>query len=281
MSRSAALAVVLAAALASCLPVDTRDPPGALHVSVRGNQAMADGIPATADGWTVRYDRFLVTIGRTWVAGECDVYSDADYDRVLDARRTQPQKLSLLYALGRCGLAFAISAPAETSLLTAGVNEDDKAFLRQSGAPNEGIAMHVEGSAAKGAITKHFSWSFRRYTGYYCGLDEEGSDRRFFLRQNEAESASITLRGEALFELDAELSPGTLRFDPFAAADDVWGDGDGVIDSSELERAPSTSPEASTNLRAQLDASLFPAVAALDRGPCDKVPLTDAPPRVD
>jgi len=280
MTRIATLMGLLWAALAGCLPVDTREPPGALHVSVRGNEAMAGGIASTADGWTIRYDRFLVTIGRTWPAGECDVYSDAEYDRVVDARRTQPQKLSLLYALGRCGLAFAVSAPGENTLLTAGVNEDDKAFLRQSGAPNDGIAMHVEGSAEKGAFSKRFSWSLKRYTGYYCGLDED-VDRRFVLRENGDESATVTLRGEALFELDAELAPGALRFDPFAEADDVWGDGDGEVDPIELERAPATDVEAFTTLRGQLDASLFPAVAALDRGPCDIVPLNEPVPRAD
>ena len=265
-------------AFAGCLPVDTRRPPGELYVSVQGNQAMAEGIPATADGWAIHYERFLATIGRTWPAtSDCEAYSHADYDRIVDARRTEPQKLAVLYAEGRCGFAFAVTPPSEDSLVTPGVSEDDKAFLRESGTPNAGIAMHVEGFAVRGQQMKRFSWSFGRFTGYYCSL-QAGADRRFVLREDHNEKTAVILRGEALFELDKVLSPGTLRFDPFAAADDTWGDGDGEIASGELERATSTDLEAFSTLRAQLEGSLFPGVAVLERGPCDAVPLNDTPP---
>lgn len=276
MMRSAWITSI-AVTLAGCLPVDSRRSPGELHVSVRGNQAMADGIAATADGWTIRYDRFFATIGHAWPASDdCSPYSDADYDRIVDARRTEPQKLALLFAEGRCGLSFAVTAPSEDSLVTPGVSERDKAFLRKSGTPNGGIAVFVEGSATRGEQTKRFSWSYGRFTGYFCGLQGE-TDRRFVLRENEDASAAVILRGEALFELDAQLSPGVLRFDPFAEADDVWGDGNGAIASSELERTPSMPIGAFTTLRAQLDGSLFPALAVLEQGPCDAIPLNDAP----
>lgn len=281
MMRSRSLGGVLAAALLfSCLPVDTRKPPGALHVSVRGNDALADGIALTSDGWRIDYDRFLVTIGHTFLSNEaCDVYSEADYSRIVDARRREPQKLSLLFADGRCGLSFAVTAPDEDSLLTPGVTQRDKDFLREWGAGHDaGISMRVEGRATNGERVKHFGWSYRRYSGYDCSSGVTGLF--FDLSHEREESATITLRGEALFELDHELAPGTLRFAPFSEADDVFGDGDGEITTEELEGAPSTDV-ASGTLRAELDGSLFPAIPALDQERCRALLLNEPPPRAD
>lgn len=278
MTHAAGRCLLGALLLLGCLPVETRPEPGALRVAVRGNEALADGIPLTADGWSIGYDRFVITIGHSWLAGdECDVYSDADYSRIVDAQRSEPQKLSLLYGDGRCGLAFALTAPNEDSLVTAGVSEAEKAFMLTS--VGNGIPMRAAGRAIAGDRQKSFSWYFRRYTGYYCGLEGE-VDRRFVLNEQRDASATIVLRGEALFELDREREPGVLRFEPFAAADDVFGDGDGEITEEELERTPSTEPAFAT-LQGQLSGSLFPAVPELDRGPCDTVPLNDTSPDHD
>lgn len=281
MTRTTWIACVLGVAVAGCLPIDTRPPPGKLHVSVHGNQALAEGVPRTSDGWSIQYDRFLVTIGHSWAAGDaCDAYSDADYARIIDARRGEPQKLSLIYADGRCGLAFAITGPNESALLTAGVTEDDKTFLRQIDSGNPGISMRVEGRATDGARSKRFGWSYFRYAGYYCDLEGE-PDGRFVLNGDNDAHATVALRGEALFELDRELAPGVLRFAPFAEADDLFGDGDGEIADEELERSPSTDLEAFGTLRGQLDSSLFPAVPALEQGPCETVPLNGELPESD
>jgi hypothetical protein len=274
-SRLLALTAALACA---CLPVDSRAPPGALNVVVRGDRAAAEGIPQTSDGWTVRYERFLVTLGRTWPSGdECSVYSDADYDRVFDARRTDPRKLSLLYALGRCGLAFTVTQPVESSLLTAGVTESDKAFLREPDESGNATAIWVEGVASMAGREKRFHWSYRRYVGYYCAEQRLTGDERMWLRENEELTATIVLRGEALFETDPVNAQGVLRFAPFAEADDVFGNADGEITLEELELAPATPLEAGGTLRSKLETDLFPAVAGLDGATCTTLPL--GPPR--
>jgi hypothetical protein len=282
MRRASATCVVLVAALTgACLPVDTRAPPGTLNVAVRGDDATAGGIPQTSDGWTIRYDRFFVTLGRTWASGdECSVYSDADYDRIVDARRTQSQKLSRLYALGRCGLAFAVSQPVTDSLVTPGVSESDKAFLRETDEEGNASAIRVEGVASMGEREKRFAWSYRRYVGYYCAEEQPSGDERLWLREDETLTATIVLRGEALFELDPVNAPGTLRFEPFAEADDTFGDADGEVTLEELGQAPTLPLEEGATLRSKLDAHLFPAVAGLDRRVCTTLPL-GTPPRPD
>jgi hypothetical protein len=276
-------ALLGATLLFACLPVDSRPAPGALHVSVHGNEALAQGIPLTSDGWSVVYDRFLVTIGQTWLSGEaCDVYSEADYTRIVDARRSEPQKLSLLYGDGRCALMFAVTSPDEDTLLTAGVSEGDKTFLRQPGAANGGISMRVEGRATDGVRFKHFGWSFFRYSGYDCTFQEE---MPFALSGAKDTHATISLRGEALFELDRQpdrdLALGPLRFTPFAQADDVFGDGNGEITTEELEATPSSDPVTYDSLRIQLDSSLFPSLPELEQKPCRALVLNERPPHAD
>jgi len=56
--------------LASCLPIDTRPPPGRALVTVSSDDT-SEGF-VTDDGWTVRYDRTLVSLGNFGIAeGPC------------------------------------------------------------------------------------------------------------------------------------------------------------------------------------------------------------------
>jgi hypothetical protein len=162
------LAVSLGLTELSCLPHDTRPPPGSVLVTVTANEDLLGGIPSTEDGWSVGYQRFLVSIGGASLDGKaCNDYSDAHYGRVLDAQNPDPQKLCVSYALGQCDFGFRISNPSADALLGVGTTDADKTFMRTPGtdlyALDQGVSVYVDGIATKDNVSKHFRWAFGRY----------------------------------------------------------------------------------------------------------------------
>jgi hypothetical protein len=241
-----ALPLVLAAVLAAsaCLPNDTRPVPASVLVRLTGSPMVKDGIPSTAmdDGWSVTFEKFLVTFGNVSLQGDaCTGYSDAGYVRTFDAHVLEPQKVSLLYALGTCSVRFRFSNPAPDSPLGAGVTDADNIFMRTPGTdpyntqPN-GISIYVKGSAQKGSVKKTFAWPFRSRRAQLtdCTTESGGKPLQLVLDSDGAVNVDVQLHGEALFQDHLEPSKAKLRFAPFADADDKAGNGDGEITLDEL-----------------------------------------------
>lgn len=230
----------------ACLPADTRSPPATLVLNVDSDAAVRTGIPAeaSADGWSISYERFLLVLGNAELTGDdCDAYVESDYARIFDLLEPGPQRVSQLYALGRCELRFSIATPAWDTLRGAGVSEDDELALRVPGSDfvsdGIGVSVWVEGRAERGNESKRFSWPFRRFIHYdRCELPtEEGVESELSLTGQKTLVVDLLIRGAALFRESAE-DTASVRFDPFRDADDVTGDADGVITLAELESAP-------------------------------------------
>lgn len=229
-------------AAVSCLPTDTRPPPGSLVVTVSSDDQLRQGIDAaaTTDGWSIGFDRFLINLGQPSLDGDpCNAYSEPSYTRIFDMKTAGPQRVGLLYGLGQCDFGFRIGNPNADSLLGAGVTAADATFMRTPGtdpyAGTSGVTVYVKGHASKGPETKTFEWAFRRRASYRtcrtsggAGLDLQGS---------EARTVDIVIRGGALFA-DGLEDGAKLRFGVFADADTKTGDGDGEVTLDELARVP-------------------------------------------
>src|SRR5689334_11162816 len=74
----------------SCLPADTRPPPGSILLLV---SSADQPTTVTADGWSITIDRLLLGMGDASLGFNCKTYSESDYLRLLDARITTDQKL--------------------------------------------------------------------------------------------------------------------------------------------------------------------------------------------
>jgi hypothetical protein len=234
-----ALATLL---LTSCLPVDTRPPPGRALVTVSSDDTGAGF--TTADGWLVRYDRQLVSIGNFGVAeGPCEPYATSHYVRVLDLSRSEPQKLVEMYALGTCPFIVEVREPTPEVVLGAGVVEQDVAFLRTRGSDpyvrERGIGLHLAGIATRGDQTIRFAWSIRENLVYGAGSCGEIS----FVTDGQT-TLDLHFDTAALFS-DPALTGGVVepRFDRFAAAD---ADADGEVTLDELDAVPFEGGETGT-----------------------------------
>jgi hypothetical protein len=240
-----ALLITLATVFfASCLPVDTRPLPGRANVTVSSDDT-SNGF-VTDDGWLVRYDRQLVSLGNVGVVeGPCELYAESHYVRILDLSHTLPQKLAELYALGTCPLIFEVRAPTSNVVLGAGVDRDDEAFLQTLGSnpyvENLGVALHLAGSATRGESSKRFAWSIRDNLIY--GPVDGCGDTSF--TTDVTTTLGIRVSTAALFS-DPTLSGGIAgsHFDAFAAADT---DADGEITLEELDQLTPAELEGSLN----------------------------------
>lgn len=236
MRTTRALGVLTVALLfaGACLPVDTRPPPGLALVTVSSDDS-SEGL-LTDDGWLVRYETFLLSVGNFGIAeGPCMPYAESHYIRILELTRSEPQKLAQVRALGSCPFIFEVRSPPADAVLGAGVTEEQKAFLRASGSDpwvrNAGTALHVAGTATKDAASVRFAWSFREFMVY---ADRECGELTF--RSEETTTLDIHARTLSFFD-DPSSSPEApaALFEPYAIAD---ANTDGVVTLEELDAVP-------------------------------------------
>ncbi len=259
----------VAVAVYACVPADTRPVPASLFLTVGPSSATANGL-VTADGWTLAFDRVLVGIGRASISTACVRYSEANYDRVLEVSKRAPQKLSVLYGIGRCDVRFRVNTPSVEALQGEGTTPEDLARMRTRGRDRwvtrgSGIALQVIGSARRGDVVKAFDFVFRSQMRLsQCSLSEDAGALVIAADagEDEPDAASdfadagldgeappppgvgevletegaivreIRVEAESLFRVDDSAS---VRFDPYAAAD---GNGDGKITLDELVQVP-------------------------------------------
>jgi hypothetical protein len=235
MARTILLFTLATIFASGCLPVDTRPPPGRALITVSSDDT-SNGF-STDDGWLVRYDRQLVSLGNVGVVeGPCELYAESHYVRILDLSRTVPQTLAELYALGTCPVIFEVRAPPSTVVLGAGVDPDDEGFMQAPGknpyVRDLGVALHLSGSATRGESTLRFAWSFRDNL-IYGPVDDCGSTS---FTSEASTTLAVRVRTADLFS-DPVLARGVSgsHFDLFAAAD---ANADDEITLEELDAVP-------------------------------------------
>jgi hypothetical protein len=246
--------------LAACLPVDGRPLPGRAIVTVSTDQDLGDGL-TTADGWSIRYDRFLLSLGNVWLdrpskAGRCDEYSPALYVRVIDLREPAQQTLRTLFALGDCAVRFELVSPSgdessDPTLLVGDVSEEVERFMRSHGSDafaNGGVVLSVAGAASRAGTTLSFDWSFRRSLDYQTcqAVHFEGDT---------SQTLDIQIQSRFLFHDRIDPETAQVLFDPYAAAD---AGGDGIITLEELAAVSVDDGSEFTTLAERLYMALVP-----------------------
>jgi hypothetical protein len=231
----------------SCLPTDTREPPGSILLMVTSADEPS---VTTADGWSIAVDRLLLGMGDANLGGtylglgpdeNCTRYSTSRYRRLLDARFPDDQKLSIMFGLGQCHFYFNIGAPSYDALLGEGVTEADKDRMAAPEFPIRGrvplgIAIDLVATATRGPETKRVHWKFSEGPrGLTCGRGVPPEPSQPIELQRDVNlTFHIGIRGAALFGDDADPNTATLRFDAIAAADTTYGNNDGEITLDEL-----------------------------------------------
>lgn len=197
------------------------------------------------DGWTVKYEKFLVVFHAIEVAtrsGKVGAKSDASFlvDNTIEGRK-ELVSFTGLEARHWDAVSYQVKPALTTTRIVAGTQEDLDLMV------DNGYSLYVAGTASKvdgqgKPQAKTFRWGFRTATQYrQCQQAEEsGQALQGIVVTNGGEDVSeLTTHGDHLFYDRLMASPDpevktALRFDEKAAAD---ADGDGEITFDELTAA--------------------------------------------
>ena len=254
-----AIPVLALAALAACIPKDTRPEPGQLFVTFTASDATTRGPLSTDDGYDVTFDRYLISIRHDRIGDQCSLYYEPGYGRVLSLLLPGVQKLNYFYGLGTCDFRYALDAPQEDSLAGVGVTQGDIDLFRTPGTdpyvPAGGTSVEVQGRATSGDVTTTFHWFFRATVRYMdCSLPGADPHQEVSITAQSSPTFDLLAHGDTLFR-DSLLETAKLRFAAIAAADRMHGDGNGDVTLDELSQTPIA------EARASGDYAIDPAVA--------------------
>ncbi|MFN7133996.1 MAG: hypothetical protein ACK4N5_18105 [Myxococcales bacterium] len=210
---------------------------GNLAFTVYGEDFIEDRIPAgeegVVDGWTITFDRFLVTVAEITVAGaDGEVAARQPTPKLFNLKQPGPvpvERFTELPSQEYPNISFAL-APAKDALpITASV---DDAALMVAG----GYSVFVSGEAVRGSERKTFRWGFTTDTLYEaCEAGDLGAGAT--VPDGSDETVQLTIHGDHLFFDHLASDDAKMRFDAFAAADKPVTPGgapDGEITLAEL-----------------------------------------------
>lgn len=230
---------VLAASLAmSCLPGDDRPAPGRLELVATANGALRDGFDSD-DGWAIRFDRFVVTLGEIVIDGTgCVDYGFSSYHRIIDFAATSEGRVAQVHGLGDCMVHYEVPFPERDAVLAPGVTVADRDLLLERAvdvvrSDHLRATMLIEGAAQREGVTKRFAWvirkAFRVSTCFSPGGAPDANEVR--LVGDEEVRRSLEVRPEELFRVLPNHGE-RIEFSRFADAD---RDGDGLVTLAELD----------------------------------------------
>lgn len=213
--------------------------PSSLDFTVWGEALIEQGIPASApadepafvDGWSVTFERFLVTLKDVRAQRHDGSAKQGALDAgvVFDLVKPGPKAVVSFTGLPSVRfdeVAYAV-APAPAPTAGPGVSAEDVALVAGK------ASVHVTGRAVKGGVTKRFAWSFDSATDYVDCEDPASGGKGAVAKPGMATSVELTIHGDHLFYDDVADPDAKLRFEPLAAAD--TSPADGVVTLDELK----------------------------------------------
>lgn len=217
---------------------------GAASFTTWGEEYIEQEIPVDpgdgagfVDGWTVRYEKFLVNFQEIVVADA----SGKVGARMASAKlfdNTVPGVKSIidfdaLPAKAWSEVSYQIAPVTADSEAAEGVAEADKRAMIDGG-----YSVYVAATATKGSVEKHYAWGFALGTQYEaCHSEQDGRDEAGIVVTNNASlEVQLTTHGDHLYYDRLQASPDpavltSLRFDAIAEAD---ADQDGEVTMEEL-----------------------------------------------
>lgn len=209
---------------------------GTITSTVYGEEFIEDGIPADvfADGWSVQFDRFLISIGDPKAkAGEGgrEVGDPGMYIVDLaEASDGEGYELATYDAPGGTYDHYGYRIAPSADAIAVNASAADAAAMKQAG-----YSIWVRGAATRGSVTKTFDWGFKlKLTHAHCEASEKVDGNAITLQS--------TIHADHLFYDDAVSDEPDVAFQLIADADGRAGAADGKVTLDEL---------AATDIRSQ------------------------------
>lgn len=211
---------------------------GEVRVVVSGSESVVHGIDGRgeggglrfSDGYTVRFERFVVRLSGLRVArgGGDEVGFELGAPLVYDLKQPGAHRVQLVEGL-QTGRWDDLSLTVGVGGSAAAGNVDAHTLGRVE---DGGYALLVEGSAREATTVVRFSWGFSGSTRYAECVDGDEESGVWVPAGGEA-VARFFFAGERLFHDDLDGRSARLRFAPIAKADT---DSDGEVTLAELRR---------------------------------------------
>lgn len=226
---------VLFPVLAACTGGPLR-PSGDLEVTTQGDLSVEDGIAATdfADGWAVRFDRFVVNVGGISLGVDSASVVPLGEEPYVLVDHAVPGPKTVLIAQGVIAgewpaFTYALRPIRATTTLGGGTTDEDLMRMRMVAA-----STFVKGVATKGNTTKTFEWLFSLATAYEGCRVMQGTaiTRGVYVSADATTGVDLPVTARPLFEEDLSALKPALRFEALANAD---VNGDGAISLAELD----------------------------------------------
>ncbi len=216
--------IVAGVFVAACGTGDAGD--GAVSIRVSGEGAAKEGYPfvkrgveiAFADGWSLRFTKYLVSVGDLRLASAEDEVAFEDRSvYVTDLHLGDPVVATIPGVAARRWERFSFRVvPPPAGAVKVGAVADADVARMQAG----GFNYWVEGTATKAGRTVSFAWGLAnptRATNCTSGVDDTDG---VVVRTNSTATAEITFHLDHLFWDTLGSERATLRFDAIAGASD-------------------------------------------------------------
>ncbi len=207
---------------------------GTVTFTTYGEDFIEQQIPASAveDGWTIRYERFLVTFHDISVAdGDSPPIATLPTSKLFNQKAPGDKKIAdfpSLPAKSFDRVSYRIAPTVVATTLGEGASEADKQLMLSGG-----YAVYVEATATKGAQRKQYKWGFKlttlydRCKGELAGKETDGT----VITNGGTDTIQLTTHGDHLYYDDLQAKEAKVRFDTIASAD---VNNDGTITLEEL-----------------------------------------------
>ena len=204
-ARNVCIGTLVAAIAIGCDDEASSAGTGTATLSIEAEDTIPDGLdPGTeleniVDGWTVRYDRVLVTVGNI-VARSSEAASELSEEDVylLDLKQIPSTGFELLHAsdvdaVRYDEVSFENPVADESNERGPSVSPDDLAMM-----VDNAWSIYVSGMITKDGETKTFAWGAEAPTSYtHCG--PEDGDLGFAVASGATTSATFTIHGDHWF----------------------------------------------------------------------------------
>lgn len=234
LSAMIGLLAAVGSATVACDENPTNPPVGEMNITTSAPTVEKEVV--TSDGWSIKFDRFLVHMPLVNVAGKDDlVVAATSTPQIID--QVAPGPKSILLATVRTARAwedvsFQIGPATADATPLDPVKEADRDAMAK-----EGFSIYFEAKAtnAAKAVTKTLKIGIKTDTMYSaCEGDLNGARvPGLIVPADGTDTADVAMGGDVLFSDD--LASGILRGESFATAD---ADNDGLVTTSELHALP-------------------------------------------
>jgi len=230
----AVLALLALAPVPACSSSSSSDGQGAVAFSVWGEEFIEQEIPAAefADGFSVRFDKFLVAVADVSVAEAGGAPAATMKEQKLFDMHVPGERAVVTFpnlpGKAYTHVSYRIGPVTAAAVVSEGATEADKQLMVAGG-----FSVYVEGTLKKDATTKKLKWGFRTNTlydrceGEIAGKMTEG----VVVTNGGTDNAQLTIHGDHLFYDDLQAAEAKVRGENIAAADK---NGDGEVTLEEL-----------------------------------------------